>query len=269
MSHIKRIRTGKQGFTLIELLVVIAIIALLAAILFPVFGRARENARRSSCQSNLKQIGLTFVQYAQDNDETMPHLQSVSPTNSAVPVGLPFILGPYNQKIANYNNNGVSVWTCPSDSLERVTTITGKPKQSYGGIYWTSTNAAMRAPWPNTLIGRKMSMFEATADTFILAEVQNEGAVLGSNWYGLKRPMAPDSSAAWGAQNCQNDMNANCTKIGTPAHFDGWNYLYADGHVKWLKPGSTLGRGNNTAANGGSPCSASAPCGPWTIDASD
>ncbi|RYG62324.1 DUF1559 domain-containing protein, partial [bacterium] len=59
----------KVGFTLIELLVVIAIIAILAAILFPVFGRARENARRSSCQSNLKQVGLAMAQYQQDYDE--------------------------------------------------------------------------------------------------------------------------------------------------------------------------------------------------------
>ena len=59
----------KTGFTLIELLVVIAIIAILAAILFPVFARARENARRSSCMSNMKQIGLGVMQYLQDYDE--------------------------------------------------------------------------------------------------------------------------------------------------------------------------------------------------------
>src|SRR4051812_43872889 len=65
-------RSVAKGFTLIELLVVIAIIAILAAILFPVFGRARENARRSTCQSNLKQLGLGFIQYSQDYDEKLP-----------------------------------------------------------------------------------------------------------------------------------------------------------------------------------------------------
>ena len=65
--QITSVQSTKTGFTLIELLVVIAIISLLAAILFPVFSRARENARRSSCQSNLKQIGLGILQYARRN----------------------------------------------------------------------------------------------------------------------------------------------------------------------------------------------------------
>jgi prepilin-type N-terminal cleavage/methylation domain-containing protein/prepilin-type processing-associated H-X9-DG protein len=76
-------RTKRNGFTLIELLVVIAIIAILAAILFPVFARARENARRASCQSNLKQVALGIVQYTQDYDEKFPmRYWTTSPVNN-------------------------------------------------------------------------------------------------------------------------------------------------------------------------------------------
>ncbi len=69
----------KKGFTLIELLVVIAIIAILAAILFPVFARAREKARQASCESNLKQIGLAFAMYASDYDGFQPNCDPVDP----------------------------------------------------------------------------------------------------------------------------------------------------------------------------------------------
>src|SRR5688572_18777417 len=78
-------QSRKQGFTLIELLVVIAIIAILAAILFPVFARARENARRASCQSNLKQIGLGIAQYSQDYDEKLTPCYDSQTSASSLP----------------------------------------------------------------------------------------------------------------------------------------------------------------------------------------
>ena len=93
----------KSAFTLIELLVVIAIIAILAAILFPVFARARENARRSSCQSNLKQIALGFMQYTQDYDEKFPgsdwRQHKLALTRPANPFGWADGLQPYLKSI--------------------------------------------------------------------------------------------------------------------------------------------------------------------------
>src|SRR6476646_9032401 len=97
---------SKSAFTLIELLVVIAIIAILAAILFPVFGRARENARRSSCQSNLKQIGLGILQYAQDYDETMVPTQASNGTNNGS--------APWGSLVQPYVKS-VQVFRCPSN----------------------------------------------------------------------------------------------------------------------------------------------------------
>jgi prepilin-type N-terminal cleavage/methylation domain-containing protein/prepilin-type processing-associated H-X9-DG protein len=84
-------RGRRSGFTLIELLVVIAIIAILAAILFPVFSRARENARRSSCQSNLKQIALGLSQYTQDYDERYLIQGTTSPAATFAEILQPYV----------------------------------------------------------------------------------------------------------------------------------------------------------------------------------
>jgi len=107
------------GFTLIELLVVIAIIAILAAILFPVFAKAREKARQSSCASNLKQIGLGYMQYVQDYDETYPPYFW-----SSGPGWYPPYPGYWTTSLVPYlKSNGIL--GCPSDSA------TGNPKISY------------------------------------------------------------------------------------------------------------------------------------------
>ncbi|MEI6503286.1 MAG: DUF1559 domain-containing protein [Armatimonadota bacterium] len=94
----------RKGFTLIELLVVIAIIAILAAILFPVFAKAREKARQASCLSNTKQLGLAIMQYAQDYDELLPGTYTQNPNTL------------WAQNIAPYTKN-TQVFSCPSDSF--------------------------------------------------------------------------------------------------------------------------------------------------------
>src|ERR1044071_7410166 len=99
----------KSAFTLIELLIVIAIIALLAAILFPVFARARENARRASCQSNLKQLALGITQYTQDYDESFP----ISTTNTATYVAGGPTIG-WADGIYPYVKS-LQVYQCPSE----------------------------------------------------------------------------------------------------------------------------------------------------------
>ncbi|MBC8141688.1 MAG: prepilin-type N-terminal cleavage/methylation domain-containing protein, partial [Armatimonadetes bacterium] len=121
-------RSLRSGFTLIELLVVIAIIAILAAILFPVFAQAREKARQTSCLSNEKQIALGVMQYVQDYDESFPHLERRDPARAS------WSLFAWDLAVAPYIKNGSrmvpwasadgtvpviitegGIWSCPSN----------------------------------------------------------------------------------------------------------------------------------------------------------
>ena len=189
-----------KAFTLIELLVVIAIIAILAAILFPVFARARENARRSSCQSNLKQIGLGVLQYTQDYDETFPlHNGSSSVTGFFV------IMQPYIKS--------VQIYQCPSETTNPAPNPASIGYTDYA--YNVALGYASGAPRPLPI-----SVLTQSALTVLVLDERTGPGDKYSAGYGLS------TSGAAGLATFL---------AGGQRHLDGQNVLLADGHVKWYK----------------------------------
>jgi prepilin-type N-terminal cleavage/methylation domain-containing protein/prepilin-type processing-associated H-X9-DG protein len=225
MKFLNSVSKAKQkGFTLIELLVVIAIIAILASILFPVFGRARENARRSSCQSNMKQIGLGLMQYTQDYDERMV------PPDSGYFIGGTGPRATWDLVIQPYVKS-TQIVTCPSDALSKEGTITGfgKMKRSYSVADYMNEDARF---W----VGLKQSAVLAPSLTVYATERTSFTATNGCAstptdacwgeyaWIGSTSWDASDKGIGF------NELPANTQADGR--HLGMNNILYADGHVK-------------------------------------
>lgn len=207
----------RSAFTLIELLVVIAIIAILAAILFPVFGRARENARRSSCQSNLKQIGLGIAQYTQDYDEKMPasyYDDTTAPANAGGTMSWASLSMPYLKS--------GQIFACPSNTENsqfftnggQARDLTRIPR-SYNALNESYSAFGTGGGAPAV---RSISSFEAPTQTIQVFESNRE------------YPVSNDQTGELG----------NNIGPGPSGHLNTTNLLFVDGHVKSLKPQATL-----------------------------
>jgi prepilin-type N-terminal cleavage/methylation domain-containing protein/prepilin-type processing-associated H-X9-DG protein len=211
----------RKAFTLIELLVVIAIIALLAAILFPVFSRARESARRSSCQSNLKQIGISILQYAQDYDERQI-FDSVTPGVVGPSIWVT-TLQPYIKS--------AQVWRCPSDTNATIPSV-GNGNSSYviNNMY-TNMGGGNAGPTSSTIGGTRTVALAAIPSPATTIQVtdnksDDESRMSTSNVGSY----AWEGSIATGTSNGFDTMG----HIGE-RHLETVNVLYCDGHVKAQK----------------------------------
>jgi len=232
MNRFKRLR---EGFTLIELLVVIAIIAILAAILFPVFAQAREAARKASCQSNLKQLGNAIALYSADYDGYLVGGGGDcygSPAGCAS-MGNPLPGQQWQWVIQPYVKNW-QLYKCPSDPKS----ILNAPV-SYG-----INNVALNAEGGG--FGVNESAVGAPADTVMLMEI-GEGA-----WAELNNRETTDGvrmvgdNTVWDAWDRVSKVNPGWSWNDTqPRHSGGGNVLWVDGHVKYSK----LGQCTNSLPN--------------------
>ena len=218
----------RRGFTLIELLVVIAIIAILASILFPVFGRARENARRSSCSSNIKQIGLGLKQYIQDYDDRYPlMIQNVGGTPSDA-TGWAIMVQPYLRSS--------QIFQCPSES--RPPANVNPNVAGYGGDGYTDY-------WYNArMSGQSESAIEYTSSTVMNGDGNSSGAGYSFDGREQKRLQGeygtPYMSFPSLTTRAPAMIPATSPEPFGLRHLDGINYGFADGHAKWYKSQDTL-----------------------------
>ncbi|MFP3904171.1 MAG: DUF1559 domain-containing protein, partial [Armatimonadota bacterium] len=218
-----------HGFTLIELLVVIAIIAILAAILFPVFARAREKARQTSCLSNMKQWSLGIMMYAQDYDEMLPITMEVDQHGAST------VLWMWFNGLDPYIKNQQMRW-CPSD-----------PDKGSDPDLWGSylMNGMLTAGC------RSIGAAEKPAETILMAE-------RAANWRNLPANDPSDHTSPY-YDLCYDSWLPNGDwytgtiawppvfedLLDTDRHNGGQNFAFLDGHAKWLKWEQTVKASDN------------------------
>ena len=232
---------AKKAFTLIEILVVIAIIAILTAILFPVFARARENARRSSCQSNLKQLGLGVAQYVQDYDETYPLLEDRG-SGGLFLTGIPSSLvskQTWADRIYPYIRNR-QVFHCPSIGGAKG----GTPEQfsHYGFTAYSerSCNGDLKIAGQKGIM--KLAEIQRASEVIMLSDYREGYPHVAGVWALSKSCFTEASYIITPGSYVSNSEETAMCNDGTDCsswpvdgrHLEGANYAFFDGHVKWL-----------------------------------
>jgi prepilin-type N-terminal cleavage/methylation domain-containing protein/prepilin-type processing-associated H-X9-DG protein len=216
----------RRGFTLIELLVVIAIIAILAAILFPVFAQARDKARGAACLSNVKQLGTALIMYVQDYDEILPH------HNDAADFINPNAPANWARNIQPYCKN-TQVLTCPSAELwpGANPATQGSTKNSYqgNGVVLSKTGTSLaRIPNPADIVfvQENYYAFLVTYCRPVQTNAVGSNPALYTYWHLVDCRTAAASTPRLPAQpTCGEQYNSR--------HFNGGNTLFVDGHAKY------------------------------------
>jgi prepilin-type N-terminal cleavage/methylation domain-containing protein/prepilin-type processing-associated H-X9-DG protein len=260
----------RKGFTLIELLVVIAIIAILAAILFPVFAQAREKARAISCLSNQKQLGLSTMMYIQDYDETYPLTLPYAdgwitgvlvdvPANWRV--NDPFYVGVMSAVWPNSTNSYVKNYgllQCPSGiKTDRV----APPSPQYAApavVSYTINGYVNMFPQAGINVAAQLPMFWEGIGKYALVGFSQASPFLNCSGTGACmyqpaiNPPATPYSAAGGCAPGDGGTGGLVTGPGGSlplsnmyVHSEGQNYTMADGHAKWRKIGAQVGQDTN------------------------
>jgi prepilin-type N-terminal cleavage/methylation domain-containing protein len=228
-----------RAFTLIELLVVIAIIAILAAILFHVFARARENARRASCMSNLKQIGLGMMQYTQDYDEHMP-AGYLTNSGQPYPNGTAYTYQSWRVAIYPYVKS-VQVFNCPSaDSALHWNGSYMITKATYAYNYLApSIDTGITNPGPSmgtaNSTGINLAGIADTAGTIFITESSTATTRFDKDHF-------PTEANILSSGTCVDSSTYYYTSLCLRApHMDTMNTLFVDGYVKSMKWQTILG----------------------------